>query len=151
MRNTEKNILVAERESDTRKFIASSLKKYDCEVICAADGKEALRIVEERRPDLVVSDTDLEGVSGYDVCRKIKSDDSPHRDIPVVLLSHRTSLQDRLLGFLAGAEKYICRPFNIEELLDATNYLMKKNRQHRQYNGMLSGDSFFQEGLLRHS
>ncbi|OQA87758.1 MAG: Transcriptional regulatory protein YycF [bacterium ADurb.Bin236] len=151
MMDTEKNILVAERESDTRKFIVSSLKKYDCEVICADSGRDALRIVEERLPDLIVSDTELEDVNGYDVCKWIKNEDSPYKDIPLVLVSDRTSLQDRLRGFLAGANKYICKPFSIEDFLDVTNLLITKKKQTNHNNWTLSDDSLLTDGLLRHA
>lgn len=147
MPKTEKNILIAEQESDTRRFIVSSLKKDNCVVICTDSGRDVMRIVEERYPDIVISDTELKDVSGFDVCKQIKNDDSPYKDVPVILLSDRTSLQDRLRGFLAGADKYICKPFSIEDFQAATAFLMDR-KAHRPKGVWAETEDYLSSGSL---
>lgn len=87
---------------------------YPC--LVAFDGEEALRVVRERNPGLILLDIMLPKLNGFQLCRLLKFDER-YRHIPIVLLSARTQERDRLLGKETGADAYVTKPFEFPELL----------------------------------
>jgi len=107
-------VLIAEDNPDLSGFIASELGA-DYEIHIARDGQEALNILTIRRPDLIVSDIMMPGMSGYDFCKAVKSKDST-RDIPFIFLTAKAELPMKLEGYEIGADDYIIKPFQMQEL-----------------------------------
>jgi signal transduction histidine kinase len=107
-------ILVAEDEVDLRGFIVGVLKE-SYTVDAAADGTEALELLKQHRPDLVLTDVMMPGTSGLDLCRAIKQDPSL-RHIPVILLTARGENEAALEGYEAGADDFVSKPFHTKVL-----------------------------------
>jgi len=108
-------VLIAEDEEDLRGFIAGLLG--DQYVVDAAkDGEEALRLIDENRPDLILTDIMMPGTSGLDLCRAVKGDASL-RHIPVILLTARGENETALEGYDSGADDFVSKPFHTQVLL----------------------------------
>ncbi len=107
-------LLIAEDKDDLRGFIAGVLKE-DYIVDAARDGAEALELLRQNRPDLVLTDVMMPGTSGLDLCRAIKGDPSL-RHIPVILLTARGEDEAALEGYEAGADDFVSKPFHTKVL-----------------------------------
>jgi signal transduction histidine kinase len=108
-------IVLAEDQDELREFIAELLKPH-CDVTCAADGARALALVQERRPDLVISDIMMPELSGAQVCARIKGD-ARLANTPVILLTARTGAEATLEGYAQGADDFVAKPFHPRVLL----------------------------------
>ncbi len=107
-------VLVVDDDVELRGYVSSVLGKY-YKVKEASDGNEALKIVADWKPDIVVSDVMMAGMDGLTLLKRLKSNaDTNH--IPVVLLSSKTALSDRMAGWDKGADGYLGKPFNTDEL-----------------------------------
>ncbi len=110
-------------DADLRGYVAATLGRY-YKVKEAADGNEALKIVADWQPDIVVSDVVMPGMDGLTLLKRLKSSsDSNH--IPVVLLSSKTALADRMEGWDKGADGYLGKPFNTDELAALVDTLIE--------------------------
>jgi len=107
------NILVVDDDRDIADIIGYSLRKEGHRPILAHSGEEALALVERSLPDLVVLDVMLPGLSGFDVCRKLRE----RGPVPVILLTARGEEADRVWGLDLGADDYVTKPFSHRELL----------------------------------
>lgn len=108
-------ILLVEDEADLRGFMSGVLAQH-FEVSAAVDGFEALEILEQQRPDLILTDIMMPRVSGIDLCRAVKNDASLQH-IPVILLTARGESETELEGYAAGADDFVSKPFHTEALL----------------------------------
>ena len=109
-------ILVVEDEAALLTLLRYNLEKGGFEVGEAVDGEEALLMVDERRPDLMVLDWMLPTLSGIEVCRRIRRRPDP-RPLPIVMLTARGEEADRVRGLDGGADDYVVKPFSPAELL----------------------------------
>ena len=109
-------ILLAEDEVPQREVMAYNLVAGGFRVAEAGNGEEALLLVAEEVPDLVVLDWMMPGLSGIEVCRRLKSDPAT-RAIPVIMLSARSEESDRVRGLETGADDYVSKPYSIAELM----------------------------------
>src|SRR3954465_10066970 len=107
------NILVVDDDRDIADIIGYSLRKEGHRAFLAYSGEEALALAEQSRPDLVVLDVMLPGLSGFDVCRKLRE----RGPVPVILLTARGEEADRVWGLDLGADDYGTKPFSHRELL----------------------------------
>jgi DNA-binding response OmpR family regulator len=107
------NILVVDDDRDIADIIGYSLRKEGHKPILAYSGEEALAMAERALPDLVVLDVMLPGLSGFDVCRKLRE----RGPVPVILLTARGEEADRVWGLDLGADDYVTKPFSHRELL----------------------------------
>jgi DNA-binding response OmpR family regulator len=107
-------ILVVEDEPAILRGLADNLRREQHEVFTAEDGEEGYRLVNEKRPDLVILDLMLPKLSGYEVCRKMRADGMT---MPILILTARSDETDRVLGLDLGADDYIVKPFSVRELL----------------------------------
>lgn len=117
-------ILIAEDERDIRELVSFSLRHLGHEVITTVDGETALEKVYAERPDLVLLDVRMPRLDGYEVCRRIKEDQTL-RKIPVAFLSAKGQDAEVEQGMKAGAEAYILKPFSLDELLAKVNQLLQ--------------------------
>ena len=104
--------------------------KLRIKIIEAHEGDQALACVKEHRPDLVLSDVVMPGMDGFELCRQLKNDDSL-RHIPVVLLTARADETDKLQGLGCGADDYVVKPFNTQELLARLAGLIRSRKELR--------------------
>ena len=120
-----KHILLVEDEAAIREMVELALSRAGFEMRAVADASQAERAIEQERPDLILLDWMLPGVSGLDFVRKLRRGDST-RDIPVVMLTARGEEGDRLSGFEAGADDYVVKPFSVKELMARIRAVLKR-------------------------
>ena len=106
-------ILVVDDEPNIREVVGLYLRQDGHAVVVAADGEEALRLYRQARPDLVVLDLMLPGLSGLEVCRRIQGE----RRVPLIMLTAKCEEEDRIVGLGVGADDYIVKPFSPRELV----------------------------------
>jgi two-component system phosphate regulon response regulator PhoB len=109
-------VLVVDDEPDITGLVAYHLAKAGYRVITAGNGTEALKSVREERPDLVVLDLMLPGLSGFDVLAELRRREAT-RDVGVILLTARKDEPDRIKGLSLGADDYLAKPFSPQELV----------------------------------
>ncbi len=122
------HVLVVEDEQDIAALIKHTLEKGgEIEADVAHTGDAALKAVAERAPDLVVLDLNLPVLSGFEVCRILKSrPDTAH--VPIIILTARTSESDRVTGLDIGADDYIVKPFGIREFAARVRAVLRRGR-----------------------
>lgn len=110
--NSNISVLVVEDEPEILELISTLLRIDGLNVMCATNGEEGLRAFYQRRPDLAILDIGLPGMSGIDLCGRIRE----VSEVPVIFLSALGEEQDRVRGLRAGADDYIVKPFGGDEL-----------------------------------
>ncbi len=110
-------IMVVEDSPTTRRQISDLLENAGYKVVTAEDGEQALTLVREHHPELVILDIVLPKKNGFQVCRNIKSD--PELAIKVMMLTAKDQAKDRIWGHRQGADVYLSKPVDPEELLEA--------------------------------
>ncbi|MEU5264812.1 response regulator transcription factor [Amycolatopsis sp. NPDC021455] len=119
-------LLVVDDDPDVRESLQRSLEFEGYDVGTATCGATALEaVVGDRRPDLVILDVMMPGVDGLETCRRIRA---TGERLPVLMLTARDALGDRVTGLDAGADDYLVKPFALEELLARVRALLKQNR-----------------------
>ena len=108
-------VLVADDDEDIRSLVIFRLERSGYRVIAASDGEEALALALEHAPDLAVLDVMMPKLDGYEVTRRLRSEDAT-RAMPVILLTSRAQEADVARGFEAGADDYLRKPFSPQEL-----------------------------------
>jgi CheY-like chemotaxis protein len=111
------NILIADDELRLRKVVAMFLKKSGHDVREVSNGEQAIEALKTGETDVVVLDVIMPGMGGIEACRQIKND-PVLGNIPVILLTANVSAEDRELGFKAGAQAYVTKPFSPKDLLE---------------------------------
>ena len=117
-------ILIVDDEPDVVAVVQGRLASAGYEVTVMADGQQALECVKKRPPDLMVLDVMLPTLNGYEVCTMIKQD-IRYRAIPVVMLTARTEEKDVRLGRECGADAYLLKPFQANELMQTIQALLR--------------------------
>jgi two-component system phosphate regulon response regulator PhoB len=120
-------VLLVEDEPAQREVLAYNLEAEGFKVAKAETGDEALLLVEEETPDLIVLDWMLPGVSGIEVCRRVKSK-SETRGIPIIMLSARSEEVDRVRGLETGADDYVIKPYSVVELMARVRSQLRRTR-----------------------
>ncbi|MDE0589596.1 phosphate regulon transcriptional regulator PhoB [Halocynthiibacter sp. C4] len=127
MANPKPTVLLVEDEPAQREVLAYNLEAEGYHVLRAADGEEALLMVREELPDLVLLDWMLPNVSGIEICRRLKSRGET-RAIPVIMLSARSEEIDRVRGLETGADDYVVKPYSVAELMARVRTQLKRSR-----------------------
>ena len=120
------SILLVEDEENLQEALKLNLELEGYEVTACGDGLEALKILSQEHFDLMVLDVMLPELDGISVCESVRLQQNP---IPILILSAKNSSADRVLGLKMGADDYLTKPFNLEELLLRVEKLIKKNDQ----------------------
>lgn len=120
-------ILVVDDVTKNLQVLGNILMEEGYEIALASDGFEALETVESDKPDLILLDIMMPELSGYDVCRKLKANDTT-KEIPIVFLTARSETEDIVKGFSLGGSDYITKPFKREELLARIDTHLKLKR-----------------------
>ena len=120
-------ILVVEDEPSQREVLAYNLKAEGFLVISADNGEDALLLVEEEKPDLILLDWMMPNLSGIEVCRRLKSCNET-RAIPIVMVSARTEEMDKVRGLEIGADDYLVKPYSVIELIARLRTQLRRTR-----------------------
>ncbi len=120
------SILLVEDEENLLEALKLNLEMEDYEVTAAYDGAAALAALEKEHFDLMILDVMLPELDGISVCENIRLQDN---DIPILILSAKNNSADRVLGLKKGADDYLTKPFNLEELLLRVNKLLQKSQR----------------------
>jgi two-component system phosphate regulon response regulator PhoB len=118
-------VLVVDDEPDITALVAYHLAKAGFRVSTAANGPDALKAAREERPDVIILDVMLPGVSGYDVLAELRRQDET-RDVGVIMLTARREEADRIRGLSLGADDYLTKPFSPAELALRVNGLLRR-------------------------
>jgi DNA-binding response OmpR family regulator len=108
-------VLVADDEDDIRALVCYRMEKAGYDVVSAGDGDEAIELALTRTPDLAIIDVMMPRADGYEVTRRLRSEETTKR-MPIILLTARAQEADVQRGFEAGADDYIRKPFSPQEL-----------------------------------
>lgn len=114
-------ILVVDDDPLILKFVSANFKARDFDVIGAEDGESALKVFEEKKLDLVILDIMLPGIDGLAVCKTIRQSS----EVPIIMLSAKNDLTDKIELFNLGADDYLTKPFAIDELLARVSILLR--------------------------
>jgi DNA-binding response OmpR family regulator len=120
-------VLVVDDEPDIVELVRYHLEKAGIECVHAAEGSAALRLVRERRPDAVILDLMLPGLSGLEICRLLRRDPATAR-VPIIMLTARAEEVDRVVGLEVGADDYVVKPFSPRELVARVGAVLRRAR-----------------------
>ncbi len=119
-----KKILVVDDSLMERELIRKALQMENYEINTADNGEEALALLEDNEFDLIILDVVMPGKNGFQVCREIKKNEFTS-DIPVILVTSKGQASDKFWGKKQGADEYIVKPFEVEDLINAVKRLIK--------------------------
>lgn len=117
-------ILIVEDEKKIARFLELELKHEGYDVITAYDGRTGLETAQQEDPDLLILDLMLPELSGIEVCRRLRHTS----DLPIIMLTAKDDVSDKVMGLDMGADDYMTKPFAIEELLARIRVALKKRR-----------------------
>lgn len=120
-------ILIVEDDPPLAELLNWHISQAGFDVIATADGEEALLLIEEERPDLVILDWMIESLSGIEVCRRIRRM-GEMASLPVIMLTARSAEDDRLRGLETGADDYVTKPFSPAELVLRVKAVLRRTR-----------------------
>ena len=140
MSKTQTHVLVVDDESSIREMIQYALEKADLSVATAADSHEALLAINNRRPDIILMDWMMPGVSGIELTRRLRRE-SYTEDIPIIMLTAKVAEDDKVAGLEAGTDDYVIKPFSPRELLARIKAVMRRSTP-------INGDGHLQAGEL---
>jgi len=133
-------ILIIEDDQQILKLLQRGLAYEGYTVDTATDGRMGLILARDHTPDLVILDWMLPGMDGLEVCHRLRTGGS----IPILMLTAKDTVQDRIQGLDAGADDYMIKPFNLDELLARVRSLLRRvKRIEPETNKILSGGDFF--------
>ena len=128
------NILIVEDEEDIAELLEYNLQRNGYLPSCVATGEDGLSVTREEHPDLVLLDLMLPGLSGLDVCRRLKADNATSR-IPIIMLTAKGEEEDIIAGFDAGADDYVTKPFRPKVLLARVRAVLRRGAAERRQEG----------------
>jgi len=126
-----KTVLLVDDDAKIVELVSLYLKRDGYRVLPAYDGRTALLPARESHPDLIVLDLMLPGVQGMDVCRELRRDSS----VPIIMLTARTTEQDRLAGLECGADDYVTKPFSPRELAARVRAVLRRSSEEEREKG----------------
>jgi len=127
MRQSQPHVMIVEDEPSQREVLCYNLAAEGYRVTSAENGEEALLLIAEDRPDVIVLDWMLPSVSGIEVCRQLKIR-AETRDMPIIMLSARSEEVDRVRGLQTGADDYVVKPYAISELMARVKIQLRRVR-----------------------
>ena len=123
--NSLARILVAEDEKSLNDLLQDALRMNGYETISAKHGLEALRLIREEKPDLVILDINMPQLDGFGVIEKLRNENN---NVPVIVLTARDQKDDKSIGFGLGADDFVTKPFGLEELLMRVNAVLRRSK-----------------------
>lgn len=141
-------VLVVDDETDILELVAFNLERQQYKVLTAGDGISAVKIAREKIPDLIVLDVMLPGLDGFGVYRELRADPRTS-GIPVLMLTAKGEINDRIAGLELGADDYVTKPFSPRELLLRVKALLKRTRKVTVDASLKSGDFLLERNTLK--
>lgn len=140
-KNQRYSLLLVDDDPDILALLQEQFRDQPFDIFTAPEGASALSLIRNQKPDLIVLDVRMPGLSGLEICRFLKADKNT-REIPIIILSARSDEIDRVLGLEFGADDYVTKPFNSQELI-----LRIHNVLRRVYKGEEVTEAFTQGDL----
>ncbi len=126
----KEKILVVDDEINIQELIKFNLMSQGYDVLACGDGKEALEIINEFNPELILLDVMLPGMDGYKVCKEIRNDNSI-TTLPIIMITAKGEEGDKIHGLEIGADDYITKPFSVKELIARVKAVLRRTKiQH---------------------
>lgn len=119
-------VLIVEDEPPLAELVRYNIEKEGFRALCVGDGEEAMLLVEEEEPDLIILDWMLPGLSGIEVCRRLRERKNT-KSLPIIMLTARGEESDRIRGLDSGADDYIVKPFSPNELLARAKAVLRRS------------------------
>ncbi|MBO8168917.1 MAG: response regulator transcription factor [Thermoanaerobacteraceae bacterium] len=135
-------ILVIDDDKKITTFLRRSLIYEGYEVLTANDGITGLNLVEQQSPDLIILDIMMPGMDGIEVCRQLRKTSN----VPILMLTAKDDVSDRVTGLDAGADDYLVKPFSLEELLARIRAQLRRVKPDRQKNRLHFSDLMLDTG-----
>lgn len=110
-------ILIVDDEKDIVETLSFMLQAKGFETVTALDGEEGLKLAKEVNPDLIILDVMMPKINGYKICRLLKYD-AKYKNIPIIMVTARSQEGDKLIGEETGADEYITKPFEFNDILE---------------------------------
>lgn len=142
--NKDTKVLIIEDEAQITRLIELELKYEGYEVITAVDGLEGLKSIRDGGPDLVLLDCMLPNMSGEEVCKQVRSDSD---NVPIIMITAKDSIEDKVKGLDYGADDYLVKPFATEELLARIRAVLR--RKPKEQAGTLNYDDLWLDQFNR--
>jgi len=140
------NVLIVEDHQALAQTIADHLEMADFVVDFAADGITGLHLAVTNPYDAIILDVMLPGIDGFDVCEKIRKE--AKSDVPIIMLTARDQIADKLKGFDNGADDYLAKPFNPDELVARIQSMVRRHRGEFDSKALKVGDLVFDLGTM---
>ncbi|AQM60839.1 MULTISPECIES: response regulator transcription factor [Clostridium] len=121
------NVLIVEDEENMVSFIKMELEYEGYNVDVANDGRRAVSLALEKDYDVILLDLMLPGINGIEVCRRIRKE----KETPIIMLTARDSVMDKVTGLKSGADDYLAKPFAIEELIARMEVIFRRNKKEK--------------------
>src|SRR5512135_630231 len=128
MEDVEPKVLIVEDDPTLLETLEYSLKRQGYEVYTAADGRVALEIARQERPDALILDVMLPGLDGFEVCRILRRE----MNVPILMLTARADEVDKIVGLEVGADDYMTKPFSMRELVARVKAMLRRVRLMRE-------------------
>ncbi|RFC52912.1 MAG: two-component system, OmpR family, phosphate regulon response regulator PhoB [Verrucomicrobia bacterium] len=141
-------VLVVDDETDILELVVFNLERQQFKVLTADNGISAVQIAKEKIPDLIVLDLMLPGMDGFSVYRELRADPRTN-SIPVLMLTAKGEVNDRIAGLELGADDYVTKPFSPRELLLRVRALLKRTRKVTADASLKSGDFLLERNTLK--
>ncbi|MGO9056929.1 MAG: response regulator [Candidatus Binataceae bacterium] len=138
-------VLVVEDEEDIRALVRYNLEQEGFGVEEARDGAEGYDLIRRHMPDAMVLDLMLPGISGLELCQKLRTE-SPTQALPIIMLTAKSSEVDRILGLEMGADDYVVKPFSPRELVARIRAVLRRSHAH---GAPAAGGPVYERGRLR--
>ncbi len=127
MSDIRQKVLIVDDEMDALLALKVALEAEGYNIVEAKDGYEAIEKVHSEIPDVILLDLMIPGIDGFEVCRQLKSDVT-YNHIPVIMLTARGEVDDKVEGIELGADDYVTKPFNLKELKARIKMILRRNQ-----------------------
>lgn len=141
-------VLVVDDETDILELVAFNLERQQFNVLTADNGISAVQIAKEKLPDLIILDLMLPGIDGFSVYKELRGDPRTS-GIPVLMLTAKGEVNDRIAGLELGADDYVTKPFSPKELMLRVRALLKRTRKVTVDASLRSGDFLLERNALK--
>lgn len=122
----KKKIFVVDDEKDIQDIIRMNLSSQNLDITTFSSAEDAYRELGKTRPDLMLLDVMMDGMDGFELCKKLKASQE-YRDIPIIFLSAKTEELDKVLGLELGADDYVAKPFSMKELTSRVKAVLRRS------------------------
>jgi two-component system KDP operon response regulator KdpE len=128
--------MIVDDEPQIRRVLRTTITSHDYSVIEAKTGEEALELIRNERPDLILLDVNMPGITGFETCAEIRRTS----DIPIIMLTVRNTEKDKVRALDAGADDYVVKPFGAEELMARIRAALRRSGQAETLPPFVSND-----------